>query len=132
MRSFCSFSKFEVETSSSGYSEQVQAKATGLLEGYLMWKSIHQIWQNTIGDYCKFNGDKCSLIRGYLIDNKNWILEQVEQHQNQTDYTQWKQVCCLRVRFAIFSIFNRLRICNRKKYMCNFYWSLLRTYMTTR
>ena len=38
----------------------------------------------------------------------------------------------LRVRFAIFSIFNRLRICNRKKYMSNFYWSLLRTYMTTR
>ena len=38
----------------------------------------------------------------------------------------------LRVRFAIFSIFNRLRICNRKKYMSNFYWSLLRTYMTTK
>ena len=104
MRSFCSFSKFEVETSSSGYSEQVQAKATGLLEGYLMWKSIHQIWQNTIGDYCKFNGDKCSLIRGYLIDNKNWILEQVEQHQNQTDYIQWKQVCCLTNAFAMYGL----------------------------
>ena len=38
----------------------------------------------------------------------------------------------LRVRFVIFSIFNLLRICNRKKYMSNFYWSLLRTYMTTR
>ena len=38
----------------------------------------------------------------------------------------------LKVRFAIFSIFNRLRICNRKKYMSNFYWSLLKTYMTTR
>ena len=44
----------------------------------------------------------------------------------------YKLILGLRVRFGIFSIFNRLRICNRKKYMSNFYWSLLKTYMTTR
>ncbi|XP_060063840.1 putative phospholipase B-like 2 [Ylistrum balloti] len=77
-------------TTSEGYSDEVQAYAAGLVEGYLTANFIQMQWFNTIEGYCeKPYTAYCTRLQSYLQQNLDWMNEMITK---STSDPYWKQV----------------------------------------
>ena len=83
-----SWSFFEVHTNQSETDEN-QARAAGMLEGYLTSDLIFKHYQNMYASYCNNEQDFCERLMQFVHKNFEWMEDQVKK--NPTD-EYWYQV----------------------------------------
>ncbi|XP_074643309.1 putative phospholipase B-like 2 [Tubulanus polymorphus] len=73
----------------AGADDMTQAYSAGVLESHLTRIRIAQHWNNTMRDYCKkpYTG-YCTRLQSFLINNTNWIQQQIKQNQNDSFWHQ--------------------------------------------
>ncbi|OWF46224.1 putative phospholipase B-like 2 [Mizuhopecten yessoensis] len=84
------WSLLEVSTSES-YSDDVQAYAAGLVEGYLTADFIKMQWYNTIEGYCdKPYTAYCTRLQAYLQQNLDWMNRMISKSKADPYWNQVK------------------------------------------
>lgn len=106
-KSSTGLSFLEIETQ-SGYKDQHQAYAAGLIEGSLTWSSIHAQWLNTIQAFCEKNEENekfCNWLRDIVLVNFQNV-QKLSREQHLTDHYHhqiflfYQQVLGLETGFA--------------------------------
>lgn len=75
----------EIETQ-TGYKNQHQAYAAGLVEGSLTWMSIYAQWTNTIDAYCDSNEKFCDWLREIINSNYENVFKLAKEKQETDQY----------------------------------------------
>lgn len=84
------WANFEVWTNEE-FSDTLQVKAAGFLEGYLTHELIYMSFLNTLQDYCKGRDEYCDKLRSHLVANSKWISKMCQKLRNTSPF--WHQVC---------------------------------------
>ena len=80
---------FEVSTNGS-FSDSVQVRAAGFLEGYLSHELIYLNYLNTLDETCVGNEAYCNKVNTWLATNTKWAKEMYTKLRNTEPF--WHQV----------------------------------------
>ena len=84
---------FEVSTNGS-FSDSVQVRAAGFLEGYLSHELIYLNYLNTLDETCVGNEAYCNKVNTWLATNTKWAKEMYTKLRNTEPF--WHQVSYIR------------------------------------
>jgi len=83
------WASFEVWTNGE-FSDSLQVKAAGFLEGYLTHELIYMSFLNTLQDYCKDRDEYCNKLRSHLVKNSKWVNKMCGKLRNTSPF--WHHV----------------------------------------
>ena len=92
IRIYIRWATFEVSTNEN-YSDSVQVRAAGFLEGYLSHELIYLNYLNTLDGFCIGNEILCENLNNYLETNTEWAKEMYTASRNADPF--WHQVLLL-------------------------------------
>ena len=81
---------FLTVTTNSSLSDEEQATAAGIGEGFVSALRILQTWNNTMSGYCVKSSDYCDKLKVYMDSNHKWISSMI--HENKEVSAYWYHV----------------------------------------
>ncbi len=86
---FFRWATFEVSSNGS-YSDSVQVRAAGFLEGYLSHELIYLNYLNTLDETCEGDEVYCNKVNTWIATNTKWAKEMYTKSRNTDPF--WHQV----------------------------------------